>query len=413
MTAVPGRPRITLFTRSYPPAYLAGGPARSLFGLVEALASYFRFSVVTSAHDDPAAGTTEAVEPGRWSEFGQATVWYQHGLRLRARKIATLLRESQPDLVYLNSLFDYRFSVLPLLVTRVLSRETPVVLAPRGELASGALSLKRTKKRIFIAAFRLLGMHKTVTWHASTDQEKADIERTFGPATRSHVAIDLRNGISCDSVDRNGACPPAGHSDGCSLIFFSRIVPMKNVATVIKAMALLPENVRLSIAGPIGDAKYWARCLSLIDDLGNQESVSYVGTVPADSAVRFLSRFDLFVLPTLGENFGHAVLESLAAGTPVIVGQDTPWHQVEAAGAGWMCDPASPEEVASLIQRHMALDGDARLGMRSAARDVAAKILTSSESVAANLSMFRALTTDARPIGPGQTPGRQGRARPR
>ena len=46
--------------------------------------------------------------------------------------------------------------------------------------------------------------------------------------------------------------------------------------------------------------------------------VEYVGAVPGDGAVSFLSRFDLFVFPTLGENFGHVVLESLAAGTPVI-----------------------------------------------------------------------------------------------
>ena len=74
-------------------------------------------------------------------------------------------------------------------------------------------------------------------------------------------------------------------------------------------------KVRLSIAGPIDDARYWVECLELIANIGDPEMIKYVGPIPADEAVSFLSRFDLFVFPTLGENFGHVVFESLAAGT--------------------------------------------------------------------------------------------------
>lgn len=35
--------------------------------------------------------------------------------------------------------------------------------------------------------------------------------------------------------------------------------------------------------------------------------------------------YDLFVFPTLGENFGHVVIESLSAGTPVFMSNTTPW----------------------------------------------------------------------------------------
>ena len=119
--------------------------------------------------------------------------------------------------------------------------------------------------------------------------------------------------------------------------------------------------------------------------------VEYVGAVPGDGAVSFLSRFDLFVFPTLGENFGHVVFESLAAGTPVIVGNDTPWGQLETAGAGWICDPRSPEAVAELIERFLALDQDARMRMRTAARDLAAQVLNDPRGVDANRTMIQAL----------------------
>ena len=96
-------------------------------------------------------------------------------------------------------------------------------------------------------------------------------------------------------------------------MFFSRIVPKKNLATVIRAMPLVKGNIRLSIAGPVEDAKYWARCIELINDTDHTERIRYVGMVKADEVVSFLGGFDLLVLPTLSENFGHVVLESLAA----------------------------------------------------------------------------------------------------
>ena len=38
-----------------------------------------------------------------------------------------------------------------------------------------------------------------------------------------------------------------------------------------------------------------------------------------------LSKHDLFVFPSLSENFGHVIFESLSAGTPVITSVHTPW----------------------------------------------------------------------------------------
>jgi glycosyltransferase involved in cell wall biosynthesis len=386
------QPRITIFTRSYPPAYLAGGgPAQSVFALVEALADEFKFSVITSALDDPAAGPMDSVEPSRWSKLGHAMIWYELRHRMPARKVIALLRETKPQLVYVNSIFDYRFATLPLLVTRMISTRIPVVLAPRGELSAGALTLKRTKKWLFVAAFRMLGLHRAVSWHASTSQERTEIERAFGTGVKSHIAMDLRTGITGGDESPDRDCLPHSDPNGCSLVFFSRIVPKKNLATVIKAIPLVQGNVRLSIAGPIEDARYWKKCLALLEDIGDTESVTYIGTIPPEDVTGFLGCFDLFVLPTLGENFGHVVLESLAAGTPVIVGRDTPWQQIETVGAGWLCDPASPQEVAGLIQRFLTLDEGARLRMRIAAHNVATEVLNDPDCINANRAMFQAL----------------------
>jgi glycosyltransferase involved in cell wall biosynthesis len=47
---------------------------------------------------------------------------------------------------------------------------------------------------------------------------------------------------------------------------------------------------------------------------------------------------ELFVLPTYSENFGMAVAEALAAGTPAIVSKGAPWENLEIHQAGWWID---------------------------------------------------------------------------
>ena len=389
MTGAP--PKVTVFSYSYPPGYMGGGPTRSVHGLVEALAGDFCFSVVTSALDGPAATHPMAsVTPDQWTTRGQARVWYESRPRMTARTVARLLRDSTPDIIYLNSLFDYRFALLPLAVSRLSARRAVVALAPRGELAAGALALKSAKKRAFLTLFRRLGLHRRVVWHASTSLEKADIEREFGPQVNCFTAIDLRR----DLAD----VPPSSREHrGDSLVFLSRISPKKNLAAAIEALAQLPGDVQLTVAGPIEDAAYWERCRAAIGELDDPGRVRYAGEVAGQDVAGFLADFDLLVLPTLGENFGHVVLEALAAGTPVIVGQGTPWQQVETAGAGWLCDPSRPASVAALIERFRALPPDGRARMRAAARDLARAMLSDPRPADDNRRAFRQLAARGRP----------------
>ncbi len=389
-TASANSPRITILTRSYPPAYLRGGPARSLYALTETLSDEFNFSIITSAFDESTTQPMHSVEPDRWKRFGHATIWYESSQQMPIRTIVKLLRDSKPQLIYLNSLFDYHFSVLPFLVARALYRTVPIILAPRGELATGALGLKRRKKSFFIRVFRMLGLHHAVTWHASTNEEKADIENVFGSVIKTRVAINLRGGLLSNGKEQLPG-PTHDHSQIGSLVFFSRIVPKKNLISAIAAMSFVRESARLSIAGPIEDSRYWRQCTRLIEAMPHPRQISYVGTVSADKSVNFLQSFDLFILPTFGENFGHVILESLAAGTPVIIGRNTPWHFVETSGAGWLCDPANPQAIGELIEKFLSLDHESRERMRAAARSAALEILSDQGSVMTNRSMFRAL----------------------
>ena len=48
-----------------------------------------------------------------------------------------------------------------------------------------------------------------------------------------------------------------------------------------------------------------------------------------------LSDYHFFILPTFHENFGHSIFEALSAGCPVLISDQTPWHDLEEKKAGW------------------------------------------------------------------------------
>jgi glycosyltransferase involved in cell wall biosynthesis len=47
-----------------------------------------------------------------------------------------------------------------------------------------------------------------------------------------------------------------------------------------------------------------------------------------------LSQHDLFFLPTLGENYGHVIVEALQAGLPILISDQTPWRDLKDRGIG-------------------------------------------------------------------------------
>jgi glycosyltransferase involved in cell wall biosynthesis len=51
--------------------------------------------------------------------------------------------------------------------------------------------------------------------------------------------------------------------------------------------------------------------------------------VPNEQVIQVLQEHHLFVLPTFGENFGHAIFEALLAGKPVLISDKTPWLGLE------------------------------------------------------------------------------------
>ncbi len=124
----------------------------------------------------------------------------------------------------------------------------------------------------------------------------------------------ITNGIHDELLSGIGPKEPNGHVDIGAVL---RIAPIKDVLTMIHAFAELKRRVptaRLFIAGPQDDPAYAHECRALIVQLGVRD-VSFVGTV---DVAQWLGRFDFTVLTSISEGQPLSVLESFAAGRPVV-----------------------------------------------------------------------------------------------
>lgn len=363
--AAPARKRLLVLLDWYLPGYKAGGPIQTIANMVERFGDRFDFYVLTRDRDMGERRPYPGVERNVWHSVGKARVFYSRFLGWPT--IARCVREVAPDAIYLNRFFSrLTLSVLGLRRLRLLP-VCSLIVAARGEFSSGALQLKRQKKWLFLSLLARF-LFRDVIWQASNELEAGDIRRSsarFGlDATRIVLASDLPAGPpdSGQSVRK----PPKRPGEA-RFVFLSRVSRMKNLAFAVQVLGSLGGNITLDVVGVIDDAAYWSECQELMGRRPHLK-VTYQGPVPHEQVQSTLAGFHFFILPTLGENFGHVIPEALAAGCPVVISNRTPWHNLQQHGAGW--DLALDRELwRDVLQRCVDMDQQTYRAASAAARD--------------------------------------------
>lgn len=372
---------ILIFLRHYLPGYRFGGPLRSVANLVEHLGADYRFRIVTLDRDMGEDRPYPDIQPDHWQARDGAEVIYLSEPPRRS-SLTRLLQETPHDLIFLNSAFDPRFSMLPLIANR--GRRTgraPVLLAPRGEFAPGALALKAPKKQVFMALARGAGLWRDVTWQATAETEATDIAHQIGPQAQICLAANLPS-VAADDP------PPPPPSDVLRGAFLSRISPKKNLTGALDILAQVKAPVRFTIYGPKEDAAYWAECEARITRLPAHIEVVYGGSKRPEDVRAALAGHDFFLLPTLSENFGHAIVDAMWAGLHLLISDQTPWRDLAARGVGADLPLAKPARFVAEIERLAGLAPEARMAMRRAVLDMAREISDLTEVRATTRAMF-------------------------
>ena len=377
------RPRVLVVADYYLPGFRAGGPVRAISNTIRRLGAHADFSVVTRNHD--ADGSTyRDIDGGRWTESAAGRVLYAP--HLTPALLQRCVADTACDVIWLNSFFS-RASIAVLVLRRLGQIRQPVLLAPRGEFAPGALGLKRRRKAVAMRLLRWAGCLRSIRWLASSDAEHRDIVEAVGASPITCVPESVADVPAADEPW------PTKSARRLRAVFAARIAPTKNLHFLLEVLARCDGVIHLDIVGPLEDPEYWARCRGLVSRLPAAVTVEYTGEATHRDLQRRLANYDVMILPTLGENFGHVIVEAWTAGCPVLVSDRTPWRQLASHGVGW--DVAlDHRQWAAAIGECLDMSAEAHLAMRRRARERARRVWE--EGIAGDAALRRLIEEAAR-----------------
>jgi glycosyltransferase involved in cell wall biosynthesis len=321
--------KILVFIDWFTPGFRAGGPISSCVNLIDHLKEEFDFSVITSDTDYMEADPYKDVKSDQWIVRPDGVrIYYFSKQKLTRANMKKLVEKEEFDNVYLNGMFSRNFTLLPLKLFK--KKKSKIVLAVRGMLAPSALKIKSAKKRFFLSYAKLSGSYSGVTFQATSPQETKDIAAVFGSGAKVKMAPNLP-----EKRDRVPNTSRKKEKGSLRLINIARIAPEKNLLYALKVLEKVKEKVFFDFYGPVYDNAYWNECEEQIKKLPSTVNAIHKGVIEPGEVTALLGQYHFMFMPTRGENFGHIIAQSFAAGTPVIISDQTPWRDLAAKGQGY------------------------------------------------------------------------------
>ena len=377
---------LTLLPR-YIPGFKGGGPIQTLCNMVEQLGDNFNFKIITSDRDSGDSQAYWNINADTWNTVGKAQVYYCSPSRQTFKNIKELVNKTNHDILYLNSFFNNIYTIIPLLLRKFgFIPRKPLIIAPRGEFSPGALELKKVKKTLYINLVKSLNLYKNVVWQASSKYEREDIRSVMGENNTILIAPNIPAPLTLKNTN-NSVCDK---KDGeLKVIFLSRITPKKNLDFALKTLQKIKGKLFFNIYGTIENKSYWKKCLKLIKTMPDNIYISYSGEVPHENVSDKMNENDLFFLPTMGENFGHVIIEALGCGCPVLISDQTPWKNLSENKAGWELSIDDISTYRKIIEQLIAMNSSEFKQFSQGARQYAKNIIKDSRSVERNRELFQ------------------------
>lgn len=323
-----------------------GGPSLAVLEICRGLA---RAGVETTVVTTDADGNGRLAVPlGRETTLDGVRTIYFRRLWSEAWKLSFSLSRwmrrnvGRFDLVHVHAVFSHA-SRAAAAISRSAGR--PYIVRPLGSLDRWSLDQKPYRKRVFLSAGGRCLLEDAAGLHFTSEAEMNEAAAAID-VTRGFVvplSVPTRDPMEASSVRLK------------TIVFLGRIHPKKRIDLLIKAFAELRGRIglgswKLEIAGD-GEPGHRAHLDALADALGVTDAIEWRGWVGSDEKLELLSRAGLFVLLSETENFGLAVAEAMAAGTPVLVSRGVALSaDVRRAGGGWVVDLGEPSWIGTLAE---------------------------------------------------------------
>lgn len=295
---------------------MAGGISTYMQVLAKPLGTMAEVHIMTHASENPLSMENCKVHDiPRYRPF--SGVW--------KKAVVDLLDSVRPDIVHVNCCWTPDCAMIQRLAQK---RGYKVVLTPHGMLEPWIIKRHYwTRKVPALLLYQKAAVRKADCIQSTAESERDNLLK-LGYNTNIKV---VRLGIDADGIEMKRSWKKTRQ-----ILFLSRVHVKKGINFLIEAAAALRSELqgyKILVAGE-GDADYVAEMKRMIADNGLQDIVQLVGGVYGDEKWRLFQTSDFFVLPTHSENFGLAIAESLASGTPVITTVGTPWNDLNDSNSG-------------------------------------------------------------------------------
>tara|TARA_B100000242_G_scaffold278936_1_gene237021 strand:- start:12859 stop:13974 length:1116 start_codon:yes stop_codon:yes gene_type:complete len=266
---------------------------------------------------------------------------YFHFLPIRML-IKSFTEVKNHDIIHLTSLF-YFPSLLIAFYSRIKGKK--IIWSTRGELEAGAIKYKKNIKKIYLFIIKII-LNDNIIFHSTSTEETKNIKKMF----QKSDLVEIPNYLEITKMKNQKLKK--------QFIFLGRIHPIKNLEILINAIStsitFKKSGFKIIIAGD-GKTKYIEKLKTMIKVKELQNYILFRGFVDLDDKDKILSSSYFLVLPSLSENFGNVVLESLTQGTPVIASSKTPWKLLNEYNAGLYIDNTI-ENWKNALENTIALD---------------------------------------------------------
>ncbi|HEY3662122.1 MAG TPA: glycosyltransferase [Chthoniobacterales bacterium] len=246
--------------------------------------------------------------------------------------------------------------------------ETPYFIFPHGMLDpwfNRTYPLKHLKKLLYWpwAEYRVLRDAKAVLF--TSEEERRLARESFALYRCREVVVNY--GTAAPEIDLAKARQeflstfPA-LQDKKILLFLGRLHVKKGCEELIRAFASLGKDfpLHLVLAGPCADEEYLSRLRCLTNELGCENRITFSGMLRGNLKWGAFAAAEAFILPSHQENFGIAVVEALACGTPVLISdQVNIWREIVQDGAG-LADKDDVDGTRRLLERWQAMPSGQR-----------------------------------------------------
>lgn len=166
-------------------------------------------------------------------------------------------------------------------------------------------------------------------------------------------AVIIPNGVDISKYK----APPGLKREGMNIGAVLRIVPIKDIKTLIRAFKIaqdhLPHTKLYIIGGYEEDLGYYNECQQLVSLLNLTTKVIFTGQA---DVTEYLSKLDLLVLTSVSEGQPLVMLEGMAAGIPFVATDVGSCRElIEGIGednigpSGIVTQPVSPDQTAQAI----------------------------------------------------------------